>query len=60
MVKKVKHFRLKINKQSLKTWNQLENLIITVKDTVVLNRNKNKALDALISLNHAYPFNLKE
>ena len=54
--KQNKKFKLTIKSQTPYTWNQLEKLITTVKNTVVSKNNRNKALDALITMHHAYPF----
>ena len=54
--KQNKNFKFTIKSQSPYTWEQLENLITTIKDNAVLRENKNKALDALITMHHAYPF----
>lgn len=54
--KQNKKFKLSINSQTPYTWSQLEKLITTVKNTVVSKNNRDKALDALITMHHAYPF----
>lgn len=55
--KQNKKFKLTIKSQTPYTWNQLEKLItIIVKNTAISKNIRDKALDALITMHHAYPF----